>query len=108
MYDLISSWHIGKGSKYDKKGNYDLAIKHYYLALEYHRKTAPKERPTGIEEMLAWSYAKLNDFVKAKIYAENALAIYLRYQDENKPKDFFSESANRMKKLLKDIENIKS
>jgi len=105
---LKSSWHLGKGSKYDRKGFHDLAIKHFLLALEYHDKSSEKERPSVILESIAWSYAKIRDYSQAKRYAEESLIIYSKYKDNNNPNDIFTESIKRVNKLLEDIENAQS
>jgi tetratricopeptide (TPR) repeat protein len=108
MYGLKSSWHLGKGSKYDRKGFNDSALKHYLLALKYHGKSSDKERPSVILESIAWSYAKLHDYQRSKKYAEESLAIYSKYKKDNNSNDIFTQSIKRVEKLLKEINNIQS
>ncbi|MEW6068542.1 MAG: hypothetical protein AB1610_09680 [Nitrospirota bacterium] len=97
---LRSAWHHGKGSKYTRKGNYQLALHHFQAALEYATRSDNQASIPLETECIARSFMRLGDYVNAKQNAEKSLSLY-KLQGSGTA---FDEGIKRVTELLKIIE----
>jgi len=58
IYAVAPSWNSGKGHKFTRRGEYEKALRHYQLALEYDAKSGSEPNPTKVE-CLARTQARL-------------------------------------------------
>lgn len=97
---LRASWHHGKGSKYTRKGNYQLALHHFQAALEYATISDNQASMPLEAECIARTFMRLGDYVNAKQSAEKSLSLY-RLQGSGSS---FDEGIKRVTELLKILE----
>jgi len=101
VFQIISSWHHGRGSKYTRKGNFERALEHFRAALEYALRS-DNESSIPIEmECISRTLVRLRDYEQAEEYASESLA---RYRKLQKAGAIFDEGAKRVTELMKVIE----
>jgi tetratricopeptide (TPR) repeat protein len=101
IFQIISGWHHGRGGKYTRKGNFELALKHFRAALEYASRS-DNEASIPVEmECIARTLVRLRNYEQAEKYATESLNQYKRLRRRGR---IFDESADRVKKLLEVIE----
>ncbi len=105
LYQFISGWHHGGGSKNTRKENYDKALKHFKAALEYALR-ANMEASIPIEqECIARTFVRIKDYAQAQKYATDSLDSYKKLKWAG---GLFEAGANRVAELLKTIEERES
>lgn len=75
IIELISAakagGHSGKGHKATRRGEYEKALQHYKVAVEYEAKTTAGPNPVSIE-CIARTQARLGNFKEALLAAEKS------------------------------------
>lgn len=83
IYAIASGWNSGRGHKFTRRGEYEKAMRHYKLALEYTDKSGNEPNPTTVE-CLARTQARLGDLKQALLSAEKSLHLYKSLRSENR------------------------
>ena len=98
---VIGGWHHGKGSKNSRKGNYDLALKHFQAALKYAMQSNNEASLPLEMECIARTYVRLGNYEQAQKYAQDSLSKYKKFQ---KTGNIFEACVGRVTELLRIIE----
>jgi len=105
IFQIISSWHHGKGSKFTRKGKFEIALKHFQTALEYALRSDNEASVPVEKECIARTFVRLRNYEQAKKYATESLNLYNKLQTAG---SIFHDGANRVRELIKIIENQES
>jgi len=98
-YSALVGWHHGKAGKYLSRQDYQAALKYYQMAYEYSRCTEDEGGQAIELECIARTYYRLNDFTQARQNAERSLAIYQKFQTNDKS-GVFSAGVSRVEDLM--------
>lgn len=101
IYQLISAGHHGRGSKYTRKGDFEKALKHFRLALEYALRSDTKAYVPAEMESISRTFIRLGDYEQARKYAIESLNLYKEMQWAG---SIFEKSVGRVEALLEAIE----
>jgi tetratricopeptide (TPR) repeat protein len=93
---MASGWNSGRGDKLTRRGEYERALRHYKLALEYTDKCGNEPNPTTVE-CLARTQARLGDLKQALLSAEKSLHLYKSLRSENK---LIVDSTTRVERFI--------
>ena len=97
---IRSGCHHGKGSKYTRKGNFELALIHFQAALKY-AMLSDDEAYVPLEmECVARTLVRLGNYKEAEEYAKQSLNSY-KQQGSGRA---FDEGVKRVAELIKIIE----
>jgi len=101
IFQIISGWHHGRGSRYTRKGNFEIALKHFRAALEYALHSGNEGSIPVEMECIARTLLRLRDYEQAEKYATESLKLYKKLQWAG---GIFDAGANRVTELIKAIE----
>jgi tetratricopeptide (TPR) repeat protein len=102
VFQTVSGWHHGRGSKYSRKGNFEMALKHYRSALEYASRSDNEGSIVVEMECIARTLVRLGDYEQAESYATKSLTLYKTLESAGA---IFTAGANRVTELIKVIQN---
>ncbi len=83
---MKAGWHSGRGHKATRRGEYEKALRHYELALEYEGKEGKcgaGSNPVAIE-CIARTQARLGNYREALLAAEKAKNLYKQLNQNTK------------------------
>ena len=90
--------HHGRGSKYTREKNFNLALVHFQAAAKY-AKDSDGQASVALEiECIARTLVRLGDYVNAKQNAEESLRLY---NLEEAPGPLIEECIRRVRELIK-------
>jgi tetratricopeptide (TPR) repeat protein len=101
---IKSSWFLGRGIKAFNNGYYDKALRYFLSGLENAKKTDDDIEIAGQMEAIAETYFELENYDRARLYANEALEIFKKYLPAD-TRGAFKKSVNNLNKLLDDIRN---
>jgi hypothetical protein len=73
---MRAAWHHGRGSKYTREKNFNLALEHFQAAAKYAMNSNGQACVALEIECIARTFAQLGDYVSAKQNAEESLRLY--------------------------------
>jgi hypothetical protein len=97
---IRAAWHHGRGSKYTREKNFELALNHFQAAAKYAMNSNGHACVALEIECIARAFAHLGDSVKAKQNAEESLRLYKL----EPPGPALDESIRRVSELIKSLE----
>lgn len=105
LFQIIGGWHHGRGGKYTRKENFELALKHYKAALDYALR-ADNQSSIPIEmECISRTFVRLNNYEEAHKYAIESLESFKKLQWAG---SIFKASVGRVSALIETIERRES
>jgi tetratricopeptide (TPR) repeat protein len=104
LSSIKSSWFLGRGIKAFNNGYYDKALRYFLSALENAKKTDSDIDVAEGMDAIAETYFKLENYDKARLYANKALEIFKKYLSAD-TRGGFKKSVNHLNKLLDEIQD---
>ena len=98
---IKSGRHHGRGSKYTRNGNFELALSHFKTALKFALLSGNDALVPLEMECVARTLVRIGDYEQAQKYANDSYCLYKKFQGEG---PVFDESIKRVEELLTLIE----